>query len=77
MFFNTCNRFVALHRFLVLEDEVATESYSRTGFPVLDNEPKFNNAGTVLATECRLLLSIVDEDGQNPQRLRFSSYSQS
>ena len=33
---------------------LATESLPRTCFPGLENEPKFNNVGTVLATECWL-----------------------
>ena len=42
--------------FLVLENELATESQSATSFLVLE-EPNFNKVGTVLATECRLLLA--------------------
>ena len=42
----------------MLENEPAIDSNFRTSFPVLDHEPKFNNAGTVPATECRLLLAV-------------------
>ena len=54
----------------MLKNELATEPQSATSFLVLKNgEAEFNKVGTVLATECRLLLALLSvEEGQNPRK---------
>ena len=58
----------------LLVNETAT-SAPRTSFPVLDNEPKFTNVWTVLATECWLRHAVnCWGTCQSPRKLwRFSS----
>ena len=55
------------------ENDPMIDSYCRTSFPVQDDESKFINAGTLLATERWLPIACCSlrKGGQSPQRLRI------